>query len=221
MTGSSEDFFATYHCLWSMIPDDDKLVMTLAKSFGNPPSKHKKDAFVLRVASTFYMDSPKKHIKCAREIRKAASKLEQKLCALPKLDCRGLWAGFDVFWGSSAPIIEPQSLSSQSYVEPIISGMRVLIRDANRLESLAADYLKMHGPKAKNRKAANRQIANLASDIYFRETGDGTPKEGTEDSGPFPRLLRAIYVALGRENVNLVGPLLSAHEYGKNRHSWG
>ncbi len=219
MTGEMGEFDKKYFYLWSTIPSSNRLVRVLSEFSGRPASEHKRDAFAIFTAEYFQIDNPKEQIERAKRIYNAANDIERALSAMPKWQGHSLRINFldecrDVLIPLDKTIkTSPQRIKDDS----ILFFTRALKQAAKKSEKFAVNLLKMRGPKSKNVNAANLQIAILVSDIYISVTKREPPKAGP--NGPFQRLLREVYLALDRPNVDLRGPLRKVHEYRKNRHS--
>ncbi len=72
-----------------------------------------------------------------------------------------------------------------------------------------------HQHKSENADMRNQVVALHLYEIYFRIKKREPPKGGAD--GPFQRLLRAVYMALGRNVNDLRGPLRAVHVFRKNR----
>ena len=101
-------------------------------------------------------------------------------------------------------------------VDIILSFCREL-QDGADNEKKRLNYELLHLPISKNENRRNIAVAIAVADIYFRHTEREPPKAGAD--GPFQRILRDVYEALGRPGVNLRGSLIKVYEYRKNRHS--
>ena len=221
MADEIDEIDKKYMHLWSTIPSSNRLIRALSDWSGLPPSEHKRDAFYIWTAATFQIDNPKEQIERTKRIYKAANDIELAISAMSESEGRALLTEFvDQFRAAAISLIKPSSSSPKSYDDDFLLffiSMRAMQHAAKRSERFAVNLLKMRSPKSKNVNAANLQIAILVSDIYIRVTKREPPKGGA--TGPFQRLLREVYLALDRPNVDLRGPLRTVHEYRKNRHS--
>ncbi len=170
---------------------------------GKPPSEHKSDYCKIILAERWSIHDPAGAKERAERIDQVVGELRRIVSSMPRLEKMMFHEAFAA--GSI------QSVESQ--LPEFCRGLKF---GAAAMRTSADQALSGH-PVAKNENRRNIDVALAVSDIFVRETDNEPPKAGAD--GPFQRLLRDVYTALGRSGVDLRGPLRKVHEYRNNRHS--
>ena len=196
----------------------------LSRWSGLPPSKHLFDAVLIMTAEMFPNENPRRSVEQLEKIRKAAAEIERAVSAMSQPDQIHLFMGMSESWFAqryppSIPRDEKDYIiprDEKDNVDQILSFSRKLQDGAKHARRSVEERLEVH-PDSKNENRFNTGIAMAVAIVYTSITGREPPKAGAD--GPFQRLLREVYEAIGRPDVDLRGPLRKVHESRKNRHS--
>ena len=157
--------------------------------------------------------NPSVAIERLERIRRAAIEIERAVSAMGELERSNFDAG----------LLDSKNIDYHKYCSDVEYKSDIILSFCQAFQD-SADYVKkhltselLHLPISKNENRRNIAVAIAVAVIYFDHTERAPPKSG--ENGPFQRLLRDVYLALGRGNVDLRGPLRKVHEYRKNRHS--
>ena len=200
----------------SPIEIHDRLTDVLSRWSGLPPSKTGYHATCIQALYTFPLENPSRIVEQLEKISKAAADIERAVSAMSQPD--QVWLSQGMIESKHAPPDRPDILRhEEENVDRILSFSRELQDGANWFRLKIKGRLKAH-PDSKNENRRNIVVAIQVAEIYASVAKREPPKAGAD--GPFQRLLREVYEALGMPDVDLKGPLLKAYEYRKNRHSW-
>jgi hypothetical protein len=165
------------------------------------------------------IEKPKKFRERAERIYKAADEINRAMSAMHPMELIHLTCNF-VTSRHAPHIISTDQLDPMRpiYSTDMIRFFVSALKDGAKKSEIYADQLLIPRPaKSKNADWYNYRIAVEVAEIYFRVTNLEPPKAGA--NGPYQRLLRDVYEAVGRRGVDLRGPLRVVHESRKNRHS--
>jgi len=197
----------------------DRVASALSKWSGLPPDEHDGDARDIVMADLFQIEKPKAARGRAERIHKACLEIERALASMTWQERVNLYRGLVMSRHTRSFKLTPRMWSAHSIGDdvPIFAFIRALndgAKDALRQVDRTIDQ---HQHKSENADMCNQVVALQVAEIYFRIAKREPPKGGAD--GPFHRLLRGVYRALGRRDVDLRGPLRAVHDFRKNRKS--
>ena len=171
------------------------------------------------MADLFQIQKPKAARERAERIHAACVEIERSLSSMTWQERVGLYRGLTTSRHTSSFKLTPLTWSAHSIGDdnPILAFIRALDDGAKGAMRAVDRTINQHQPKSENADLRNQVVALHVGEIYFRTTKREPPRGGAD--GPFQRLLRDIYAALGRQVADLRGPLRSVHDFRKNRKS--
>jgi hypothetical protein len=191
----------------------NSIAAALAALSGLSPEDHERDAGLIIGIDGAQIDHPKQAHERARRIRTAAAEIEKAISSMGG-EMGALTGG--ILFSKHTPQKRPhghQPLSRSA----ILAFVRALQDGARAAERSVDSQLSLHHSSHENTNLRRNMVAMLLSEIYYDITENEPPRGGPE--GPFQRLLRITYTALGHPTNDLRGPLRAVHEFRKNRKS--
>lgn len=98
------------------------------------------------------------------------------------------------------------------HVEQAIRFLQAIEAGARNSRAWAEAWLRDHPAQCRNAEWRNRDVTAAVAEFYSGHTHRDPPRSGKSD-GPFQRLLKDVFTALGRPNVDLRGPMNWLHAH--------
>jgi len=191
----------------------DSIAAALAAWSGLSPKEHEHDVNWIIAIDRNQIEKPKQVREYAQRIRTAASEIERVMSAMSPKETSILTGGiiFSKHTPDKRPLNVPLTRSR------ILAFVRSLHDGAGAVARAADSALLAHHSSHENINLRRNAVAILLAEIYTELQEDDPPRSGVD--GPFQRLLRAVYHALGHSNTDLRAPLRAVHEFRKKQKS--
>jgi len=195
----------------------DRVASALSKWSGLPPDQHDGDARGIVMADLFQIEKPKAARERAERIHKACLEIEKALASMTWQERVNFYRGFTTSRHTAGFKLKPNLWSAHSIGDdnPILAFIRALDDGAKHAIRAVDSTIDQHQHVSDKTNIRNDVVALHLGEIYFRIKQREPPKGGA--NGPFHRLLRNVYMALGRNVNDLRGPLRTVHVFRKNR----
>lgn len=203
----------------------DSIARALSAWSGLPPEAHEGDAWGIVLADLFQMKTLGTAKDRADRIKSAAQEIEWALASMSWQEQLALQRGFESSKDKPIKLASPVRIISSDGgilpgnepLTPIFGFLRSLMTGAQKVLDDVESAGEAAPAVSENADRRNRIVAIHVGEIYTRHGKKEPPAAGID--GPFQRLLRSVYICLGRHGVDLRGPLSAVHEFRKNRKS--
>ena len=191
----------------------DSIAAALATWSGLSPKEHESHAYLIIAIDRGQIEKPKQVRERAQRIRTAASEIERAMSAMSPHETSILTSG--ILSSKHAPDKRPMSVPP--YRSVVLAFVRSLRDGADALARVADRALLPHHGSHENMDLRRNIVAIKLGEIHAELQGDDPPRSGVD--GPFQRLMKAVYHALGHPSTDLRAPLRAIHEFRKKRKS--